>query len=81
MNVQPTVEVIIKASETMHGFAAELSSVAIKMSENKDISYVGEALNIISNCFKNLHIDLLATRPIREFQISQLQTTQTQEDQ
>jgi hypothetical protein len=68
MDVEPTVEIIKKMSQTMRQYADDLDRIADRVLETKDLTYSSEALNAISNCMGNLRIDLLATRPMRAFQ-------------
>lgn len=65
-DVVPTIEAIRKMADTLRSYAKELDSIATRMDRDQDFAYAGEALHAISNCFSNLRIDLLATRPIRD---------------
>jgi hypothetical protein len=67
VDVEPTVAVIMDMAATMERYAAEMKAVARKMLIDGDISRAAEALTSITNCFQNLRLDLLVTRPIREF--------------
>ena len=68
MNTEMTVEVIRAQVNFLMDTAERLSLEADYMEKDGDLSYVGNCLNIIANIMPNLRIDLLATRPIREYQ-------------
>ena len=66
IDVKPTAAMIEEMANTLRHYALELDDIKERMIRKNDISYTGEALQVIS--FGNLRIDLLATRPIREFE-------------
>lgn len=66
MNTQPTVETMMQAAQHLQWAADELTRKAIELQETEDFTLTGEALNIISNLFGNLRLDLFAIRPLRE---------------
>ena len=68
VDVKPTVEVILAMSNNMEDYAKELRRIANDMNESGDITYAAEALQAIVNCSSNMRMDLLVSRPIREFQ-------------
>ena len=68
-NVTPTVSVINDMIRHLYKTAKELEYIANKMMEDDDISRTAEAANTLTNCIQNLRIDLLITRPIREFDL------------
>ena len=68
VDVKPTVEVILAMSNNMENYAKELRRIANDMNESGDITYAAEALQAIVNCSSNMRMDLLVSRPIREFQ-------------
>ena len=68
MNVEPTVEVIDKMAQTLRDKAIELERLAIQMRNREDITYAAEAISTVSNMMNQLRIDLLVTRPLREYQ-------------
>lgn len=67
VNVESTAEHIEIMADELRARAAELRGVAIRMRETNDLSYAAEALNIIVNSTSALRLDLLVTRPLREF--------------
>lgn len=67
MNVIPTAEAIIKNAETLRHYATELERIAENMRTRQDITYAAEALGAITNCMGSLRLDLLVTRPLREY--------------
>lgn len=68
MDVKPTAGKIEEMALTMKRSATELERIAQRMRDTGDLTYTGEAINIAVNCFLNLRLDLMATRPIREYQ-------------
>lgn len=67
VDVGPTAEVIEKMANLMRENAIDLERIAAKMRDRQDISYAAEAINIVTNSMNNLRLDLLITRPLREF--------------
>lgn len=67
IDVEPTVTVILDMADTLNRYSRELKAIARKMETDGDISRASEALTCITNCVQNLRLDLLVTRPIREF--------------
>ncbi len=68
VDVCATSEAIHNMADTMRYFALELDKIADRMVEAGDLSYGGEALGCVSNCMLNLRLDLLVTRPVREYE-------------
>lgn len=67
-DVKPTIKVILGMVKTFRQEADELENIADRMASSGDISYVAEALNVYQNLGSNVRIDLLVTRPIREYE-------------
>lgn len=67
INVEPTAEVIDAMAERMRGVSEELKRTASQMRERQDLTYAAEAINSVSNLMNQLRLDLLVTRPLREF--------------
>jgi hypothetical protein len=67
VDVEPTAAVIMDMAVTLKNYAHELERTARKMMDRGDITLASEALGAITNCMQNLRLDLLVTRPIREF--------------
>jgi hypothetical protein len=68
MNVQPTVEVINGISDRLREAAGSMDHIARAIVNTEDLTLVSEVLNEITNMNGNLRLDLLVTRPIREYQ-------------
>jgi hypothetical protein len=68
INVEPTAGTIDKMAEQAQRYSSELTSIAKRMREKKDISYAAEATNAAVNMLQNLRLDLLVSRPIREYE-------------
>lgn len=68
VDVIPTAAVMSDMVHTMRKFADEIENLTIKMMDTKDITLASEAVSAVTNCISNLRIDLLVTRPIREFE-------------
>lgn len=68
INVDPTAEVIEKMANLMRKFASELDGISAKMRISHDIGFASEAITAVVNCIQNLRLDLLVTRPIREYE-------------
>ena len=67
VDVESTSRAIFDMSLVLKEYYRQMGFIAQKMEATKDLSYAGEALSCVSNCISNLRIDLLATRPIREY--------------
>ena len=67
IDVTPTVAVIVDMADTLRKYSNELDKIAKKMYETNDISIASDAVNSFMNCIQNCRLDLLVTRPIREF--------------
>lgn len=68
IDVKMTAEAIDEMAKALEHYANDLRQNAKSMRKHNDISYAGEAMQTIKNCFGNLRMDLLVIRPIREFQ-------------
>ncbi len=68
MDVEPTVQIIYDMVDNLIRASDNLKRLALKMRKNKDLTYAAEAINTITNCMQNLRLDLLVTRPLREYQ-------------
>lgn len=66
MNVNPTVEVIMKMAKELEYRAEALRRTANKMKESEDLTYAGEVMNEVVAMIANLRLDLLVVRPLRE---------------
>jgi hypothetical protein len=71
METKPTVEVMMEMAGRMRDYADNMERVAQKMEEREDLTYASEAIGVIQNLFLNLRIDLLVTRPMREYERKQ----------
>lgn len=67
INVKPTAEAIHDMAETFKRYGKEMEKIAERMIETGDITYASQAATAVSNCMQNLRIDLIVTRPLREF--------------
>ena len=67
MNVKPTVDIIHSMSKRLREAADDLDRTAKSMTEKNDLTYASEAMQSVSNSIMNLRLDLLITRPLREF--------------
>jgi len=65
-DVTMTAEAIISIAKTMEDYAQELRRIGKQMIEREDLTYAGEAMQAVKNCYGNLRTDLLVTRPLRE---------------
>lgn len=68
MNTEPTAEKIDEMARVMRQYADDLDRCAKKMRERGDLTYAAEAVNVVTNCFSNLRLDLMVVRPIREYE-------------
>lgn len=68
MNTKDTAETILEMAETMDRYARQLERCADKLDKTGEFEYAAEALSTVINCLGNLRLDLLVTRPIREYQ-------------
>jgi len=77
MDIKPTADAIEENARILRRYADELDRIACRMMDKQDISYPANALQAIANCFGDLRLDLLATRPIRELQRLNMNGTKT----
>jgi len=68
METQGTVEIIKKMCATLRSFATDWERIAKRMEETGDLSYAGEICNGVAGLMQNLRLDLVVTRPIREYE-------------
>lgn len=68
MNVKTTAKAIDDIADTLNTYSEKMRSHAASMITHNDITYASTALMDVTNCISNLRIDLLAARPIREFE-------------
>ena len=68
IDVEMTAEVADTIAKTLRDYADEVDRHAKWMRERNDISYASDIIQDVKNCFFNLRIDLLVSRPIRELQ-------------
>jgi hypothetical protein len=68
VDVKPTVECINGIARYLRETADRIDKIAEKMYKTKDITYASEVMYEITGIFLNARLDLLITRPIREFQ-------------
>lgn len=68
INVAPTAAIIKDMARTMNNYAKELERISAKMIERNDMSLAAEAMSAVTNCLSNMRLDLLVTRPIREYE-------------
>lgn len=66
IDVEPTAEVIDKAAYFLEKYAEDLRRHSETLRKTKDLDIVALCVVDIANCFQNLRLDLLVTRPIRE---------------
>jgi len=60
-----TAEAIVQNAETLEHYATELRRNAEQLLKRKDFHYASEALQTLQNCFGNVRLDLVLTRPLR----------------
>lgn len=65
---ESTAAIMRDMSERMRETAAKLDRLADNLETRNDWDTASEALNAVTNLIPNLRLDLLAARPIREFQ-------------
>lgn len=65
-DVKPTADIIAQMAITLKRYSEDLERCAERMVETGDWHYASEAAQTVTNCFANLRLDLLVTRPIRE---------------
>ncbi len=66
MNVKPTCEVIRQAAAELREAAKRLDREAVNLEESKNFEDVASVVNVLTNLFNNLRMDLLVARPVRE---------------
>jgi hypothetical protein len=71
MDIEPTASAIESIADRLNDAAIEIHGIAEQMREHNDIACASEAMSAVLNAIGNLRLDLLVTRPIREFQREQ----------
>lgn len=67
-NPESTVATMRDMAERMRESAAKLDRLANDLETKHDWDTASEAISVVGNLIPNLRLDLLAARPIREFQ-------------
>lgn len=67
-DVKPTVEVIRQMADHLRDTANDVSRIADRMLVDETFDRLPEVMSEISNLFNALRLDLLITRPIREYE-------------
>ena len=70
MNTKMTVEVIDAAAKRFEEASKLLSYEARQLEKDGDFERASDCVNIITNTFANLRMDLLVIRPLREYERS-----------
>ena len=65
MKYRPTSN-ILEMANTLEHFAQKLRKKAIALEDTGDLGYAVEAVNTISNLFRNLDMSTLVTNTLRE---------------
>ena len=63
----PTARAVSSIVRVLRDYADEIEHLGNRMLEEKDFGYVSEVLQSVTNMNGNLRLDLLVTRPLREF--------------
>ena len=71
MDVEQTASAIESIAERLNDAGIEIHCIAEQMRATNDITYVSEVMTAVLRVIGNLRLDLLVTRPIREFQREQ----------
>ena len=70
IDVEPTAQVIDQAAARFRQAAVDLEQLAAKMRAKQDLEYAAEAISTAHNAIQNARLDLLVTRPMREYQLA-----------
>jgi len=65
---KPTEEVIRKMAKQLEYSTIAINRIADKLAASGDLSYAAEAIQEVVNLIMDLRLDLLITRPIREYE-------------
>lgn len=68
MNIKPTVDTINDIAYALEKYASDVRRVAQRVEETGELGLASEAINAVTNCIMNLRLDLLVTRPCREYE-------------
>ncbi len=68
METKDTVAAIKIMTKTMREYTDSFDRLAKRMEESGDLSYAGEVAEGVANLVQNLRLDLLVTRPLREYE-------------
>ena len=66
MDAGPTADIADKMADTLEGYAKQIRDQSRRMRETGDLQVAAEVINSVTNCFQNLRLDLMVTRPLRE---------------
>ena len=77
MNVEPTAEIIEQAAKQLRQAAVDLDRMAANMRQRNDLEYASQAFMAVQSAVQNSRLDLLISRPIREYQTEQLRVERT----
>jgi len=72
METKDTIAAIKTMTKTMREYADSFDRLAKRMEESGDLSYAGEVAGGVANLIQNLRLDLLVTRPLREYEREQV---------
>ena len=68
IDIEPTIKAVSHIANTLKNFADEINRIKMQIIKTKDLSRTAEVLISVTNCFANLRLDLLTTRPLREYE-------------
>lgn len=68
INVEPTAQAIDNMANVALGLSQRLTQITASMREKKDVTYASEALQEVSGAMGGFRLDLMVTRPVREYQ-------------
>ena len=69
VDVTSTVETLNDIAQKLSDYSNDVRREAQNLKETGDLLIAGEVVNLLMNMQNNLGIDLLARRPVREYQI------------
>lgn len=69
LNVESTAQAIDNAANVALALSQRLTQIAELMREKKDITYASEVIQEVTNSMSNFRLDLMVTRPLREYQV------------
>lgn len=68
LDTKMTVKTILEMSDKLQSYSDQVRRLAAELEDTGDFTVCSEVVNLLINMQGNLRLDLMVSRPIREFQ-------------